>query len=460
MYSDECITALACTVDLCARVIGPVRVRASPGCPTFRTNPIPVLLASAFAARRNVKVAMSAQTIRVCHLGKYYPPAPGGIESHVRILARAQAELGLGVQVFCVNHRPGPTITEQDGAVEVVRFSRKASAAKMDICLDLVAALRTVKADILHLQVPNPTMIVALLAARSHTPLVVTYQSDVIRQRVLSVLFRPLERQLYRRVRMIMPSSPLYPGGSPFLRSYSDRIQVLPMGIDLQPYLDPSSEDQERAARLREQYGRAGPIWVCAGRLVYYKGLINAIRALERVPGYLLIIGDGPDETMLREEAGRLGVSDRVVFVGALPYLEIVPYYLAATAFWFPSNARSEAFGIVQVEAMASGCPVINTQIPHSGVSWVSRHEETGLTVPVDDPIALAESANRLLTEPGLRDRLAAAARERAIREFDHRTMAERSLNIYRHILAGEPEGQPAERPLLVPGSQSVVGSQ
>ena len=104
-------------------------------------------------------------------------------------------------------------------------------------------------------------------------------------------------------------------------------------------------------------------------------------------------------------------MADRVVFLGTLPhYLDVVPYYLAADAFWFPSNARSEAFGLVQVEAMASGCPVINTRIPHSGVPWVSLHEETGLTVPVDDPAALAAAANRLLTEPGLRDRLAAAA--------------------------------------------------
>jgi glycosyltransferase involved in cell wall biosynthesis len=402
---------------------------------------------------------MSVQPIRVCHLGKYYPPAPGGIESHVCTLARAQAALGLSVRVFCVNHRRGPTATEQDGSVEVVRFKPAVSAAKLELCPDLVAALRTVKADILHLQVPNPTMIVALLAARSRTPLVVTYQSDVIRQRVLSVLFRPLERQLYRRVRMIMPSSPLYPGGSRFLRSYSDRIDLLPNGIDLQPYLEPSAEHRSEAERIKAQY--PGPLWVGCGRMVYYKGFPNALRALPHVPGTLLLIGGGPLREALEAEAVRLGVRNRVVFLGNLPHhLDIVPYYLAADAFWFPSNARSEAFGIVQVEAMASGCPVINTHIPHSGVSWVSRHEETGLTVPVDDPIALAEAANRLLTEPGLRDRLAAGARERAIREFDHRTMAERSLAIYRRVLAGEPDAQPTELPLLIPGPQSVVGSQ
>src|SRR5258705_10920675 len=150
-----------------------------------------------------------------------------------------------------------------------------------------------------------------------------------------------------------------------------------------------------------------------------------------------------------------LGVADRVHWWGYATRDELIGSYLAADAFWFPSNARSEAFGLVQVEAMASGCPVINTRIPHSGVAWVSLHEETGLTVPVDDPAALAAAANRLLGEPGLRDRLAAAAQRRAVQEFDHRVMAGRSLAIYRHILTGAPIVQSARRPSLTPSRTS-----
>jgi glycosyltransferase involved in cell wall biosynthesis len=395
--------------------------------------------------------AVDRPATRVCHLGKYYAPAPGGIESHVRTLARAQAELGMRVRVFCINHETGPTSVERDGPVDVVRFGRAASAAKLDVCPDLRPALARLETDIVHLHVPNPTMILALLGARRlRAPVVVTYHSDSIRQRIRSALFRPLERLAYRRVRVILPTSPLYPAGSRFLRRYTDRLQVLPHGIDLQPFLEPSAADRAEADRLREH--RRGPFWLGCGRLVYYKGFLNAIRALTRVRGTLLLIGDGPDQAMLRDEARRLGVLERVVFLGHVP--KVVPYYLAADAFWFPSNARSEAFGIVQVEAMASGCPVINTYIPHSGVSWVSRHEETGLTVPVNDPVALADAANRLLTEPGLRDRLAAGARARAIREFDHRTMAQRSLAIYRGVLAGAAEGVAARECITAAGSK------
>ena len=131
-------------------------------------------------------------------------------------------------------------------------------------------------------------------------------------------------------------------------------------------------------------------------------------------------------------------------FRGRAPRL--APYYLAADAFWFPSNARSEAFGLVQVEAMAAGCPVINTAIPHSGVAWVSRHDREGLTVPVDDPLALAEAANRIATEPGLRDRLVEASRRRAREEFDHRVMARRCVDIYRRVLDGGTVAMPTLR--------------
>lgn len=389
-------------------------------------------------------------SLRICHLSKFYPPAAGGIETHVRTLALAQAELGADVRVFCLNHEPAPTVDEYDGPVRVTRFGRMASAAKLDFCPGLARALRRVEADILHMQVPNPTMILALLAARPRSPVVVTYQSDVIRQRVRGALFRPIERLAYRRVRLILSSSPAYPGGSRFLRPYGERLDCLPNGIDLDPYLNPSVAHRDEADRIRGRY--PGPLWLGCGRMVYYKGFLNAIRALTQVRGTLILIGGGPDRPALEDEARRLGLADRVVFLGNLPhYLDLVPYYLAADAFWFPSNARSEAFGLVQVEAMASGCPVINTAIPHSGVSWVSLHDQTGLTIPVDDPAALAAAANRLLDEPGLRDRLAAGGRARAASEFDHRVLAQRSLAIYRRVLDGGVLAQPSGQSVLAP---------
>src|SRR5258708_24687053 len=126
-----------------------------------------------------------------------------------------------------------------------------------------------------------------------------------------------------------------------------------------------------------------------------------------------MIGGPGPLEPQLRQLSKDLGVSHRVVWKHYLSPDELVGPYGAATALWFPSSARSEAFGLVQVEAMACGTPVINARISGSGGPCVCPHDETGLTIEVNDHAALAAAATRLMTEPGLRNRLGRAAADR-----------------------------------------------
>ena len=390
-----------------------------------------------------------AAPLRVCHLGKFYPPATGGIETHVRALALSQADLGADVRVVCVNHldRCGrdvtwepfaatPTVEERDGPVRVTRLGKRATLARLDVCPGLLpelSALGRERYDIVHLHAPNPTMLLALSALRPRARLVVTYHCDVVKQRALRLAIRPFEHAVYSRACVLLSTSPAYPSGSPLLGRYRDKVEALPLGVDLTPYLRPSESALAHAADLRGRHG--GPLWLAVGRLVYYKGLKNAVQALAGLPGRLMVIGQGPLEGELKALARQVGVTDRVVWRGEVSDDELAGAYRAATALMFPSNARSEGFGLVQVEAMASGCPVLNTAIPDSGVAWVSPHEETGLTVPVDDPGALSAAALRLLNEAGLRERLARQAKDRACREFDQHTMAARSLNIYRRVL-------------------------
>jgi len=386
----------------------------------------------------------SAPRPRICHLAKYYPPHRGGIESHVQNLARAQTELGADVEVVCVDHSVLPsrdilgraisgcvTSTEWDGPIRVTRVGRVANLSGLDLCPMLPGLLRDLaeRFEILHLQTPNPTMLLPLAALSSHARLVITHQSDVIRQRGLRRLLRPAQDRVYRRAASILCSSPAYADGSDLLRCYEHKLEVLPLGIDLRSYLDPSPGALEHAARLRERF--PGPRWLAVGRLVYYKGHEVALRALAHVEGRLLVAGVGPLERELRLRSRELGISARVAWLGEVEHEELVGAYLGATALWFPSNQRSEAFGLAQVEAMASGCPVINTAIPFSGVPWVCPHEEAGLTVPVNDPLALARAAQRLLNEPGLRERLSAGARANASARFDHVRMGLRSLELY-----------------------------
>jgi glycosyltransferase involved in cell wall biosynthesis len=378
----------------------------------------------------------NGSSLRVTHLGKFFYPAHGGIEQTVRSLAHTQSRIGCSVRVICMDHeRDRATRIERDGPVEVVRVRRAASFCKIDHCPDLSRVLRDSDADLLHLHTPNPTMILGLMLSGDRRPLVVTHYSDVVKQRIRRILFSPIERACYDRARLVLSVSSPYVAGSKVLRRYADRVAVLPIGLQLAPFLDPAPEVRERCDQLKRSC--PGPLWCCCGRLVYYKGLETAILALRSVPGTLLIAGDGPSRTRLERLTARLDLKNRIRFLGKIPRDEdLAAYYLASDAFWFPSNARSEAYGLVQVEAMASGCPVINTAIPHSGVPWVSRHEETGLTVPVDDPTAFAAAAMRLLEEPGLRDRLAAGARARAISEFDCDAMGTRSKELYSATLA------------------------
>jgi glycosyltransferase involved in cell wall biosynthesis len=388
--------------------------------------------------------------LKVIHLGKYYPPASGGIETHTRTLAQAQAALGADVRVVVVNHAAAggrdatfeplartPDAIEADGPVRVYRAGRWGSVARFDLTPTLPAVLRRVlrdPPDVWHLQAPNVTMMLAALADRRLRPLVVTHHSDIVRQRFLRHLVRPVEEAVYRRAARLLSDSPPYTEGSELLTKFRPKVEHLPLGLDLSPYLTPGPAAVAHAEQFRKRY--PGPIWVSVGRLVYYKALDVALRALREVPGTLVVIGTGPMADEWKRLAAELGVADRVAWRGRASDDELVGAYHAAAALWFPSNARSEGFGLVQVEAMASGCPVVNAAVPYSGVPWVCRHDEAGLTVPVNDPAAFAAAARRLVEEPGLRERLGREGRRQAVERFDHRTMAERSLAIYRSVAA------------------------
>lgn len=395
-----------------------------------------------------------ADPLRIVHLGKYYPPAPGGIESLVRDMAVAQADAGMNVTVHAFQHHKGvPTTDGIENGVHVFRHEKRASVAKLDISPGLLDHIRHCRPDVIHVHVPNPSMILALLASRgvlSRAPVVVGYHADVVRQKLRSLLFRPLERRFYGHVAAITTPSPIHITSSEFLRPYADRLHAVPLALKLDEYLNPTADDLAEARRLRES--APGPIWLACGRLVYYKGFATAIAALSQSQtrnGQLWIIGTGPDRESLEAEAHRLGVADRVRFLGHVK--RTVPYYQAANSFWFPSNARSESFGLAQVEAMASGCPVINTAIPNSGVSWVSQNGISGMTVPVGDSAELARCADLLANDDNLRAGYAAGARLRAMQEFDIRVMVDRLSRLYSEVL-GSNTNVPADREECEPG--------
>ena len=364
---------------------------------------------------------------RVLHIGKYYPPHMGGIETHLQNLCR---ELATSYRVDAIVANDGPgTVAETDGDVYLRRVGTKANLASTSICPGLIPAIRATKADILHLHLPNPFATMAVLASGFRGPIVTTYHSDVVRQKLLGAAFEPFLRMILNRSSRVICTSQRYLDSSPALARVRQKCVVVPYGIPLCGIAEAAPRD---IAQIRQQFGTR--LIVAVGRLVYYKGFEYLIDAMQHVHGKLLIVGDGPLRADLERQIVARGLQSKVQLLGEIQNEHLAPYYRAAEVFAFPSVARSEAFGIVQLEAMACGLPVVNTDLD-SGVPSVSRDNETGLTVAPRDPVALARALNTLLENPALRAVFSAAARKRVHSEFSSERMTQRTMSVYDQAL-------------------------
>ncbi len=369
--------------------------------------------------------ARATNPLRVLHVGKYYPPHMGGMESHLEALCgQLRKHVDVRVTVASDDYRGSREMVD---GVPVTRVPTRLMLASAPICPGMVANIRNSGADIVHLHVPNPTAILAYLASRHRGHLIVSYHSDTVRQRYLGAAFEPFLHSALRRSSAIVVTSERYQKTSSVLARYEDRCHVIPLGTDVERF---ERSDPAAATQIRSQYGER--LILAVGRLVYYKGFEYLVRAMTEVKGNLVIIGDGPLRGKLQELTASLQLGQKVQIIGKIPG-DISSYYHAADVFALPSIARSEAFGIVQIEAMAAGLPVVNTWLD-SGVPFVSPHEQTGLTVPPEDSGALAAALNRLLDDPGLRRSFGEAARVRARQEFSVDRMAARTLEVYRQV--------------------------
>ena len=372
--------------------------------------------------------------MRVLQVGKFYPPHMGGIETHLQALC-GELKDSFDLRVIVANDNAGAVSEELDG-VAVSRVPTWLTFASTPLCPAMIGEIRSSQADIVHIHLPNPMAVLAYLGSGHKGSLIVTYHSDTVRQKVLGALFEPFMHRALARSSAIIATSPDYRRTSPVLQRYLDRCQVIPYGIDLGQF---ETCDSNRVREIRQQYGER--LVISVGRLVYYKGFEVLIQAMRDVNGRLLIVGDGPLREKLQSLASSLGLSDKIVLVGELQNLDVVPFYHAADVFALASVARSEAFGIVQIEAMAAGLPVVNTSLD-SGVPFVSLHEQTGLTVPPGNPEALSSAINRLLDNDELRRSLGVAARIRAHQEFALATMASRTVDLYRAVGSRISAGQ------------------
>jgi len=350
--------------------------------------------------------------LRILQLGKYYYPHSGGIETHLRLLADG---LSKSSEVEVLVHNAGrSTVREHVDDIDVTRAATLGRLASTELSPALVRALSTRQYDVVHLHTPNPMGMLAYCLARKPAGhrLIVTHHSDVVRQIWLRRAFQPVFTEVMQRAEAIIVTSARYLETSVELRPYRDKCVVIPYGI---PVPEAKAPPLPVAAEFASRHRRR--VVLSIGRLVYYKGFDVLLSAMTRIDGALIIAGSGPLEQSLRRQIQALSLTERVLLLGDVSNEQVGRLFPAAQVFALASIARSEAFGIVQLEAMAAGLPIVNTELD-SGVPEVSVHGVTGLTVPPGDAQAFSSALNSLLEDAGLRTRLGEAGRIRAKTQF------------------------------------------
>jgi glycosyltransferase involved in cell wall biosynthesis len=350
----------------------------------------------------------------------------GGMETHMRNLVSGLSG-SEDVRVIVAGDSIRGRIDHLDGAI-ITRVSTLGVVASMPLTPTLPWELMKMKPVLVHVHVPNPAAAFAIVAARYQGPLVIMHQSDTLGRRHLKRISDPFVNAMMRRADRIIVASQRYLSSSEELAPFKAKCRVIPMGINIgQERGDVGAE----SVKILQEYGQR--LVLAVGRLVDYKGFIYLLQAMRMVDATLLLVGTGPLDAALQKSAQEFGVSQKVRFLGRVDNLQ--KYYRASSLFVLPSISRAEAFGLVQLEAMAAGVPVINTDL-NSGVPEVSLDGVTGITVPPADADSLARAMNKLLGNDQLRRAMGSAGKIRAHREFALQLMIERTKRLYEEVLA------------------------
>ncbi len=368
--------------------------------------------------------------LKVLHLGKFYPPAKGGMETILELICdRTSREVQNRVLVASDRWA---TSEERHGDVDVIRLPAIAKIGSVAVCPTMPFRLAREATDLIVIHEPNPMALLSYFLARPAGTLIVWFHSEVVRPSWrYRLIYKPFLRFALARASRIVVASPTLAASAPQLGEWRSKCVVIPYGVHA-ARIPPGDTVLRRAEAIRREHRR--PIVLFVGRLVRYKGVDVLLDAMRDSPAVALIVGEGPQRVSLQQKAEALGVADRVAFLGEVDDQELAALYHACDVFALPSVTRQEAFGVVQIEAMTYGKPVISTDLG-TGVAWVNQHGVTGLVVPPADPLALRDGINTLLTEPATRDAMGAAGARRATSVFNVERMTELTLNLYQTVM-------------------------
>lgn len=361
----------------------------------------------------------------------YFPDPPGGLQEAIRQICLSTAKEGVSNLIYTLSPTPEPRVLMQPEA-KVVRSRSWVAPASCDIggraAFSTYAKLAN-ESDVLHHFFPWPFADMLHAVTQPDRPVVLTYISDVVRQRVLGKLYEPLMWKTLKMVKVVVANCPAYAENSPILTHplIRDKVRIIPLGINESSY--PVLGDKEVLERLGIAHE---PFYLFIGVLRYYKGVHHLIQAAKTVDIKIVIAGSGSEGEKLLKLVDELGVSN-IVFAGQITDAEKVTLLRHCRALILPSHLRSEAYGMVLVEASMMGKPMISCEIG-TGTSFVNTHEETGLVVSPEKPVQLTQAMLELLTDDELVFRMGLAARKRYETLFSGKALGQAYASVYQEL--------------------------
>jgi len=369
---------------------------------------------------------------RILQLGKFYP-IRGGVEKVMYELMLGLSERKVFCDMLCAS-----TEGRFSKKININKYSKlivestKIKFASTTFAPGIIFKLKKIanNYDIIHIHHPDPMVCFALFISGYKGKVVLHWHSDIFKQKILLNLYLPLQKWLIKRADIIVGTSPVYVQKSPFLRKFQHKIDYIPIGIN------PIIGNAKKIAEIREKYNGKHIIF-SLGRLVEYKGYEYLIRSAIYLDDsyHIIIAGKGVLKESLEKLINELNVRDKVSLIGFVSDEDMANYLHTCDLFALSSIYKTEAFGIVQIEAMSCSKPIISTNILGSGVSWVNQNNISGIVVEKENPRELADAIIKICNNKELYKKLSDGSKNRYEENFSREKMIDKCLEIYSKIL-------------------------
>ncbi len=371
--------------------------------------------------------------LKILQVNKLYYPFTGGVERVVQQIAEGLQEKTDMKVLVC--QTKGKTIYEEVNGIFVCRQKSIGMIGNLPIPLGFIHQFRKMAKDrdVVHIHMPFPFADIACLLSGYKGKIVIWWHSDVVRQKKIMFFYRPFMELLLKRADRIVVATQGHIEGSLYLKPYREKCCIIPFGVEKR--IEKDADEYFGMENTKKEWKDRGKVnFLFVGRLVYYKGCKILLEAFQKIENATLtIVGNGSLEMELREYVKEHHMNNKVTFAGYVEDERLPLYFKQCDVFVLASTARSEAFGLVQIEAMSYGKPVINTALK-SGVPYVSLHEKTGLTVEPGNVKSMEQAIRWMVEHPKEREEMGRSARIRVKKEFGLDDMLTKVYELYEEV--------------------------